>query len=181
MTLERLVVWALMARVKTAISMAGSASAETSISREAPMPPKAVPTSMPASARKKRASASSPTSTMMSAIAAVGRSDRDQRHGRGRQPGGDEHDVGRGAEQRRGGMGDPRLLDQQFAQVAVGLQHGGAAPVLQPRLDLAHPADQQRRQRGVQQRLQQGRAPEGHRGQEMIHSSISRVASVQPR
>ena len=62
-----------MARVNTAISIAGSARADTSISRDAPMPPKAVPTSMPARARKKRASASSPTRAMMSAIAAVGR------------------------------------------------------------------------------------------------------------
>ena len=73
MTLARLVLWAVMARVKTAISIAGSARADTSISREAPMPPKAVPTSMAARVRKKRASASRPTSAMMSAMAAVGR------------------------------------------------------------------------------------------------------------
>ena len=72
-TVERLVLPATIARVNTAISMAGSASAERVISRELPMPPKAVPTSMPARARKKRARAKKPASTMTSAMAAVGR------------------------------------------------------------------------------------------------------------
>ena len=71
--IERLVVAAVIDSVNTAISIAGSASAETIISREAPMPPKAVPMSRPANAVKKRASAKKPTSTMTSAIAAVGR------------------------------------------------------------------------------------------------------------
>ena len=48
-------------------------NAETIISREAPIPPKAVPMSRPASAVKKRASAKKPTSTITSAIAAEGR------------------------------------------------------------------------------------------------------------
>jgi hypothetical protein len=74
MASDRLVVAADMASVNTAISSTGSASAPIIISREEPIPPKAVPMSRPASAVKKRASASSPASTMTSAIAAVGRS-----------------------------------------------------------------------------------------------------------
>ena len=62
-----------MVMVKTAVSMAGSASAEIIISREEPMPPNAVPTSSPASARKNRARARKPASTTTSATAALGR------------------------------------------------------------------------------------------------------------
>ncbi len=53
---------AINASVNTAISMAGSASEAIITSRLEPMPPKLVPTSRPASARKKRAL---PRSAMM--------------------------------------------------------------------------------------------------------------------
>ena len=58
---ESWVVPANRATVKTIISMAGSARDAIIISRELPMPPKLVPTSMPARARKKRALPSSAT------------------------------------------------------------------------------------------------------------------------
>ena len=53
---------AISASVNTIISIAGSASEAIITSRLEPMPPKAVPTSSPASARKKRAL---PISAMM--------------------------------------------------------------------------------------------------------------------
>ena len=64
---ESCVVPAKSATLNTTSSMAGSASEEIIISREEPMPPKAVPTSMPASASAKRAVASSATIAMRSA------------------------------------------------------------------------------------------------------------------
>ncbi len=54
--------------MKTIISIAGSASEAIIISRLEPMPPKLVPTSMPASARKKRALPSSATMAIRSAV-----------------------------------------------------------------------------------------------------------------
>ena len=58
---------AISATVNTIISMAGSASEAIITSRLEPMPPKLVPMSSPASARKKRAVARSPMMTMRSA------------------------------------------------------------------------------------------------------------------
>ena len=72
MTLDKLVLEAFMASVKKAISRAGSAREEIVTSRDEPMPPKAVPISIPAKDRKKRVRARNPTSTMTSARAAVG-------------------------------------------------------------------------------------------------------------
>ena len=46
-------------------------------------------------------------------------------------------DIGRGAEQPGGGFRQHHLLVQQAQQVAIGLQHGGAAAALQPRLQPA--------------------------------------------
>ena len=60
--------------VNSTISSAGSARKPTIISRRAPRLPNAVPMSMPASAMKKRASASSPTSAIASAAGLSGRS-----------------------------------------------------------------------------------------------------------
>ncbi len=57
---------AISASEKTIISIAGSASEAIIISRLDPMPPKLVPTSMPASARKKRALPKSAMMAMMS-------------------------------------------------------------------------------------------------------------------
>ena len=53
---------AIIATANTVMRIAGSASEAIITSRLEPMPPKAVPTSMPASARKKRAL---PSSAMM--------------------------------------------------------------------------------------------------------------------
>ena len=66
-TVESWVEPATRATVKTIMIMAGSASEANIISRLAPMPPKAVPTSMPTSARKKRAEPSSAVMAMRSA------------------------------------------------------------------------------------------------------------------
>ena len=60
-------------RVNTIINMAGSASEAIIISRLAPMPPKLVPTSSPASARKKRAVPSRATMAIKSAVQLNGR------------------------------------------------------------------------------------------------------------
>ncbi len=61
------VVPATSATVNTMSSIAGSASDAIIISREAPMPPNAVPTSMPASASAKRAVPSNATMAIRSA------------------------------------------------------------------------------------------------------------------
>ncbi len=58
---------ATSATVKVIMIMAGSASEANSISRLEPRPPKLVPTSMPASARKKRAEPMSAVMAMRSA------------------------------------------------------------------------------------------------------------------
>jgi hypothetical protein len=72
MTVDRLVLDTFMARVKKAISSAGSAREEIVTSREEPMPPKAVPTSMPARERKNLPRARKPTRAITSASAATG-------------------------------------------------------------------------------------------------------------
>ncbi len=59
---------ATSATEKAIRSIAGSASAPIIISRDAPMPPKLVPTSMPASAVKKRVLLRSATSAIRSAV-----------------------------------------------------------------------------------------------------------------
>ncbi len=64
---------ATSATVKTIITMAGSASEANSISRVEPMPPKLVPTSMPASASRKRAEPISAASAIRSAAQLKGR------------------------------------------------------------------------------------------------------------
>jgi hypothetical protein len=67
------VVPAISDRVNTIISSAGSASEAIIISRLDPIPPKLVPTSSPASARKNRALPSSATSAIISAAQLKGR------------------------------------------------------------------------------------------------------------
>ena len=67
-TVESWVEPATSATQKTISSIAGSASAAIMTSRLEPMPPKLVPTSMPASARKKRALPSSATMAIRSAV-----------------------------------------------------------------------------------------------------------------
>ena len=65
--LESWVVPATSATVKAISSIAGSASEEIIISRDDPMPPNAVPTSMPASASANRAVAMIATTAIRSA------------------------------------------------------------------------------------------------------------------
>ena len=86
---------AISASVNTIISIAGSASEAIIISRLEPMPPKLVPTSMPASARKKRALPSSAMMAIRSADQLNMQAGREGRHQRGRDPGGGEDQVGR--------------------------------------------------------------------------------------
>jgi hypothetical protein len=64
---------ATSATVKVIMIIAGSASEAIVTSRLAPMPPKLVPTSMPASARKKRALPISAVMAMRSADRPIGR------------------------------------------------------------------------------------------------------------
>ena len=66
--MESWVAPATSARLNTISSMAGSASEAIITSRLEPMPPKLVPTSIPASARKNRALPSSATMAMRSAV-----------------------------------------------------------------------------------------------------------------
>ena len=67
-TVESWVEPATSAMQNTIISIAGSASVAIMTSRLEPMPPKLVPTSIPASARKKRALPSSATIAIRSAV-----------------------------------------------------------------------------------------------------------------
>ena len=90
---------AINASVNTIMIIAGSASEAIITSRLEPMPPKLVPTSRPASARKKRALPRSAMMAMRSAdqennspVRNVGTSD-------GGDPGGGEDEIGNDAEQ----------------------------------------------------------------------------------
>ena len=117
------------------------------------MPPNAVPTSMPASARMKRAVPSSATMAMRSAdhenispVAKLGTS------AAATQVGG-KLAVGRGAERAARRFGHHRLLVQEAPQLAIGLQDRRAAAREQARLDLADQPDQRRRDGQHQQHL----------------------------
>ncbi len=127
---------AISASENTIISIAGSASEAIIISRDEPMPPKLVPTSMPASAEQKRAL---PSSAMMAIrspdqvnsrpVAKVGTS------AAATQVSGEDQ-IGRGAEQPGGVLGQHHLLAEQPAQVAIRLQQrrrrAGAAAAPSP-------------------------------------------------
>ncbi len=115
---------AISASVNTIMIIAGSASVANITSRLEPMPPKAVPTSMPASARKNRAAPSSAMMAMRSAdqlnnspIAKVGTS------AAATQVVG-EDDIGDDAEQPRRIVGDARL---PCAAAAAGRDRAAAA------------------------------------------------------
>ena len=89
------------------------------------MPPKLVPTSMPAKARKNRALPSSAMIAMVSAdqlnsrpVAKVGMS-------AGGDPGRGEYEIGNEAEQPGRAMRDHRLLARQPGEIAIGLSSGG--------------------------------------------------------
>ena len=143
----------MRASVKAIMIIAGSASEANIISRLEPIPPKLVPTSMPTSARKKRAEPSSAVIAMRSAdpaeLQASGKC-RNQRRG---YPGGGEDHVGTAAEQPGRVLGEYDLLADQPQQIAVGLKKRRPAPAQQARLDLARIAEQQRRQHEHQDHL----------------------------
>ena len=86
---------AISASVNTIMIIAGSASEAIITSRLEPMPPKLVPTSRPASARKKRALPSSAMMAIRSADQLNSRPVREGRHQRGGDPGrGEDRDRG---------------------------------------------------------------------------------------
>ncbi len=165
--------------VKTTISNAGSASDAISISRRAPIEPKAVPTSIAANAMNTRASASSPTNAITSAagengrsVASTGTIDAASSHAA-------EHDVGRDAEQRRGVIGQHRVLQKQLSQHPVRLQPPGTAAVLQPGPALVDPTQHQRCSQHHQQGLEQlGDQGLDHR---IRNSSVSNVTKLYTR
>ncbi len=144
---------ATSASVKTIMIIAGSASEAIITSRLEPMPPKLVPTSRPASARKKRALPSSAMMAMRSADQVNSSPVREGRHQRGRDPGGGEDQVGGDAEQPGGVVGQHHFLAQQPDEVAIGLDQRRPSPAQQPRLHLAHEPGEQRRQQQHQQHL----------------------------
>ncbi len=74
---------------------------------------------------------------------------REGRHQRRGDPGRGEDQIGRDAEQPGGVLGQHDLLAQQAEQIAVGLDERRPPAAQQPRLDLAHEAGQQRRQRST--------------------------------
>ena len=107
---------AISASVNTIISIAGSASEAIITSRLEPMPPKLVPTSSPASARKKRALPSSAMMAMRSADQREQQPAAEGRHQRGRDPGGGEDEIGDDAEQPGGVVGQHHLLAHAAAR-----------------------------------------------------------------
>ena len=117
------------------------------------MPPKLVPTSSPASARKKRALPRRPAIAIRSADQLKVRPMREGRHQRRRDPGRGENQVRRHPEQPGGVVGQDDFLVQQPDEVAVGLQYRRPLPAQQPRLDLADEAGEQRRQQQHEQHL----------------------------
>ena len=127
---------AISASVNTIMIIAGSASEAIITSRLEPMPPKLVPTSRPASARKKRALPSSAMMAIRSADQLNSRPVREGRHQRGRDPGGGEDQIGDDAEQPGGVLRQHHLLAQQPREVAIGLEQrrapAGAAAAPSP-------------------------------------------------
>ena len=79
----------------------------------------------------------------------------ERRHDRRRAAHRAEDDVRRDAEDRRGVLGDHRVLREQLADRPVRQEQRRRALVLQPGAALVDPADQQRRQRAARSRLQQ--------------------------
>ena len=101
------------ASVNTIISMAGSASEAIITSRLEPMPPKLVPTSSPASARKKRAMAEQRDDGDEIGRPGEHQAGGEGRHERGGDPGRGEDQIGNGAEQPGGVMREHHVLAQQ--------------------------------------------------------------------
>jgi hypothetical protein len=109
-------------RVNTIINMAGSASEAIIISRLEPMPPKLVPTSSPASARKKAGGAEQGDDGDQIRRPTERQAAGEGRHQRRRHPQRGENQIGRHPKQPGSGVGQHHLLAQQLGQVAVGLQ-----------------------------------------------------------
>ena len=102
--------------MKSTISIAGSARKPIIISRRAPSVPKAVPTSIAASDTNTRASANSPTSAIASAAGANGRSVASDGTIAAASPMQPNRMYGASAEQRRGVVGEHRVLVEQLVQ-----------------------------------------------------------------
>ena len=149
---------------KIATSRVGSTSARIVISRLAPIPPNAVPVSMPASASATAPSASSATTANRSATGS--RADAVVTNGATTATTSvvATSTVGAARNDLAGAAGRDRLLAEQLAQVPPRLPDPRPDPALQPGPDLAHQADQQRRQADDQDRLRSPRAEHGHRG-----------------
>ena len=144
---------AISASVNTIMIIAGSASEAIITSRLDPMPPKLVPTSSPASARKKRPLPSSAMMAMRSADQENMQPGAEGRHQRRRDPGGGEDQIRDDAEQPRGVVRQHHLLAHEPHEIEIGLDERRALPPQQPRLHLAHEAGEQRRQQQHQQHL----------------------------
>ena len=126
--------------------MAGSASVAIIISRDEPMPPKLVPTSMPASASSARAAPSSATSAtdVGRPVEHQARSEALRTRAAATQVKGEDQ-VGRIERKATGALGDHRVFAQQLSQVEIALQQRRALAAHQPRLDPAYDADGERR------------------------------------
>ncbi len=144
---------AINASVNTITIMAGSASEAIITSRLEPMPPKLVPTSMPAKRQEKpRAGQKRDDGDEVGRPAEHQPGGEGGNQGRG-HPGGGDDQIGRDAEQPAGVFRQHRLFAQQPQQIAIGLEKRRAAAAQQPRLDLAHEPGQRRRKRQHQQHL----------------------------
>ena len=134
-TSGRRVVPAVRAMVSTTSSIAGSASVAIIISRDEPMPPKLVPTSMPASASRARAAPRSATSATASAAQLNMRPEAKVGTKAAATQVKAKIGVGCGAEEPGGVFGDDRFLAQQLDQVAVGLKQWRPLPAHEAGLD----------------------------------------------
>ena len=119
---------AISASVNTIMIIAGSASEAIITSRLEPMPPKLVPTSRPASARKKRALPSSAMMAMRSAdqenrspVRKVGTSEAATQVAA-------KIEIGNDAEQPRGVLRQHDLLAHEPHEIAIGLDQRRPLP-----------------------------------------------------
>jgi hypothetical protein len=169
--------WMNSAMVKITISIAGSASEAIIISREAPMPPKLVPTSSPASAWRNRAEATEADQCDQVGGGGERQPRREGRHQRRGEPQQREHHVGRGAVEPRRVLRHHRLLAQQLGEVAIGLDDRGPAAREEPRLELAHQPGQRRRQEQHERQLRQ-LEQDGGRGSDHLTSATVTSSTI---
>ena len=171
----------IIAATKITISSAGSARKPSIISRRAPSVPKAVPTSMAASARNTRAVASRPTSAMLSAavvsgsrvpiegmIAAAATMVANTTYGAARNS-------------PEAFVRDHGLLVEQLVDAAIGLQQARCTAVLQPGAALVHPADEGRRRQRRAKTISSSWVSGGETVHSTIHSSTIRVTKLYSR